>query len=208
MRQSYRNAQSAIKMQSALIDGVINQSMGNHEKSKLALETAMALYHEDPGSLNTKQAMQLANACFKAGDKESGSELLKHVVRNNHENESVLAEAKSVFAQFDMRQEGESLVNQTAKEVVDVNNNGVELVKQGKYEESTLLFQRAAKAMPENIVINLNAAQSLIMTMQSQGSNQLQLNEAWDYLSRVAKIDAANDRYRKLLDRYQSLPRK
>jgi hypothetical protein len=43
------------------------------------------------------------------------------------------------------------------------------------------------------------------MTMQSEGSNHEQLQQAWDYLSRVAKVDAANDRYRKLLDRYQSL---
>jgi len=205
MRQSYRHADSSIRLQSALVDGVINQSLGNEARSKAALTAAMQLYHENPAVLNTKQAMQMANACFQVGDKDSGAELMKHVVRNNHENEAILDEAKQLFARFDMQQEGESLVNETAKEVIDVNNSGVELVKQGKLEESTLLFQRAAKAMPENIVINLNAAQSLIMTMQSQGNNQTQMKEAWDYLNRVAKLDAANDRYKKLLDRYQSL---
>ena len=205
MRHSYRGADASLKLQTALVDGLINQRMGNEAQSKQAMEAAMELYRANPGGLGSKHAMQMAAVCFELGDKDSGTELLKHVVRNNHENEQVLSEAKQLFTQFDMHQEGESLVNDTAREVVDVNNSGVELVKQGKLEESTLLFQQAAQAMPENIVINLNAAQSLIMTMQANGSNQSQLREAWDYLSRVAKLDAANDRYRKLLDRYQGL---
>jgi hypothetical protein len=187
------------------VDGLVNHSLGNEEKSRNSIEKAMQLYRDNPEGLNCSQAMQMANVCFELGDTESGAELMKHVVRNNHEDQDMLNEIKQMFTHHDMQQQGEDLVTNTAKEVVDVNNSGVELVKQGRLQESTLLFQRAAKAMPENIVINLNAAHSLIMTMQSEGSNHEQLQQAWDYLSRVAKVDAANDRYRKLLDRYQSL---
>ena len=104
-----------------------------------------------------------------------------------------------------MENEGDSLIETTTQEVVNVNNDGVELVKQGKLAESIRLFQRAARAMPENIVINLNAAQSLIMAMQSEGVDQQHMDDARIYLGRVAAVDAENDRYRKLMDRFQGL---
>jgi hypothetical protein len=54
----------------------------------------------------------------------------------------------------------------TKKEVVNINNDGARLLKEGKLEESIELFMKAARAMPGNIIVNINAAYSIMMQMQ------------------------------------------
>ena len=151
--------------------------------------------------------MELAEACFALDKKDQGSELMKHVVRNNHEDETILARAQQVFADLGLAAEGDALISGTRQEVVEVNNNGVDLAKQGKLKESITLFAKAARAMPENLVINLNAAQSLIMFMQNQGANNQHMDEAHSYLERVKHINSSNERYRNLLSRFNELAR-
>lgn len=205
MRQTFRGASDLVRLKSAVVDSVVNKALGHTEKSKAAIQTAMQLYQENPGNLTTEQALVMADTCFRLGEKDSGAELMKHVVRNNHEDAAILAKAKQVFDDNGLAGEGDSLIAATTREVIDVNNEGVELVKQGKLAESIRLFQRAARAMPENTVINLNVAQSMIMAMQANGVNQQQLDEVRGFLNRVAAVDVGNERYRKLLDRFQGL---
>jgi CheY-like chemotaxis protein len=207
MKQEFRRGDADAQLLTAVVESVVYKDMGRNDDSSQALDKAMALFEENPGSLTSKAAMELAEACYSLEKKEQGSELMKHVVRNHHEDEAVLAKAQKMFDDLGMAAEGDQLINGTRKEVVDVNNNGVDLAKQGKLKESINLFAKAARAMPENLVINLNAAQSLIMLMQDQGANSLHMDEAHGYLERVKHINAGNERYKNLLLRFNELAR-
>ncbi|WP_455205108.1 tetratricopeptide repeat protein, partial [Kaarinaea lacus] len=171
------------------------------------LDQAMELFAAEPGNLSSDAAMQLAQACFAAGKKDQGSELIKHVVRNNHEDEAVLSEARQMFDDLGMADEGNAIISGTCQEVIALNNDGVDLAKQGKLQESIKLFVKAARAMPENLIINLNTAQSIIMLMQSQGANDRNLDQAKTYLDRVRTVNSANERLTKLMARYNDLAR-
>jgi hypothetical protein len=151
--------------------------------------------------------MQLAEACFATGKKEHATELMKHVVRNNHEDKTVLEQAQKLFSDLGMEEEGNALINGTCQEVIELNNDGVDLAKQGKLKESIRLFIKAARAMPENLIINLNTAQSMIMFMQNQGANEQQIGQAKLYLDRVRDADSSNERYQKLVARFNEITR-
>lgn len=207
MKQEFKHADADAQLLTAVVESVVYKDMGRNDDSCQALDKAMALFQDNPGGLSSKSAMELAEACFTLGKKEQGSELMRHVVRNHHEDDAVLAQAQKVFADLGMAAEGGELINGTRKEVVDVNNNGVDLAKQGKLKESISLFAKAARAMPENLVINLNAAQSLIMLMQNQGANSRHMDEAHAYLERVKLINATNERYQNLMLRFHELAR-
>lgn len=205
MKQNFRNADPEAMLQSAVVESVVYKDLGKNDASSMALDRAMELFGENPGSLSTNAAMELADACFALGRKDQGSELIKHVVRNHHEDAAIIEKAKQIFTDQGMGDEGAAIINGTCQEVIDVNNNGVDLAKQGKLKESIKLFAKAARAMPENLVINLNAAQSLIMLMQSDGTSSQYMTQAQSYLDRVKQINANNDRYKNLLSRYHDL---
>ena len=205
MKDEFKNSESDVMLQSAVIESVVYKDLGQEDASSQALEKAMELFGENPGSLSSSAAMELADACFALGKKDQGSELIKHVVRNNHEDKEVLARAKQVFSDQGMADEGDEIIAGTCKEVIDINNNGVSLAKDGKLKESIKLFAKAAEAMPENVIINLNAAQSLIMLMQKEEVNSQFLSQTQAYLDRIKGENTKNDRYKTLLARFHDL---
>lgn len=72
-------------------------------------------------------------------------------------------------------------------------------------EESIDLFLQAARAMPENITINLNAALSLIALMQKSGVNNKAAQQTEGFLARVMRAAPTNERYQKVLHSYREL---
>jgi CheY-like chemotaxis protein len=205
MKQEYKNAVGKDLLAITVVEGVVQKDLGNTQESDAALEKAVALFAEEPGNLSSEAAMELAKACFDAGKKAAGSELMKHVVRNNHEDQKILDQARKLFADMGMEDEGNNIITGTQQEVIALNNNGVEMAKQGNIKDSITLFVKAARAMPENLVINLNTAQSLIMLMQKDGANERFLDQAKVYLDRVRGMDSSNERLQKLMVRFHVL---
>jgi tetratricopeptide (TPR) repeat protein len=205
MKQEYKNAAGKELLTVTLVEGVVQKDLGNSEQSAAALDKAVALFEEEPGNLSSEDAMELAKACFHAGKKDAGSELMKHVVRNNHEDPNMLEQARQLFTEMGMAEEGSDIISGTQKEVVALNNDGVDLAKQGNIKDSIKLFVKAARAMPENLIINLNTAQSIIMLMQKDGVNERYLEQAQVYLDRVRGMNSSNERFQKLIARFHDL---
>ena len=87
--------------------------------------------------------------------------------------------------------EGLALINDTKQKIIEINNNGVNLLREGKIEESIELFTRAADGMPRNPVINLNAAQSMIIQMKKSGPRLQDIQRVLQYIH-VAKEGGGN----------------
>ena len=208
MNSEYSDAEGQDKLQTSLIEGIVHKGLGNEEQSIAALDKAMNIFTEQPGMLSSDSAMELAEACFSFGKTEQGDELIKHVVRNNHEDKAVLDKAKQLYTDLGMESEGSDLIAGAQKEVVGINNEGVGLAKEGKLKESIRLLTKAARAMPESLIINLNTAQSIIMLMQSNGVSDRYLEQARRHLDRARLADPGSERFKQLLDHYHQLSRK
>lgn len=204
VRGEFDNAPEAA-LQAAVMEGQIYTDLGQKDLAEKAITEASHLYTTIAGNVSTDVAMDLAKTCFAMGKKEQGEELVKYVVRNHHEDEAVLRQAQNLFTSLGLENEGQALINSTRQEVVDVNNKGVQLAKEGKLEESIEFFTKAVAGMPDNLTINLNAAQSLIMQMQKAGKNDRHLYQARQYLDRARHLDPTNEKYQKLLGHYKKL---
>ena len=62
--------------------------------------------------------------------------------------------------------------------------------------------------MPENSIINLNAAYSMIMQMQKTGMVSKYSRRATKYLDKVHELDPGNKKYYQLMDMIQELSSK
>lgn len=204
VREEFGNAPEA-NLHAAVMEGQIYKDLGQTENAEKAVAEASHIVSNMAGSVPTGVAMDLAKTCFALGKKDQGEELVKYVVRNHHEDEAVLKQAQELFTEIGMGDEGQALIASTRQEVIDVNNKGVQLAKEGKLEESIEFFAKAASGMPDNQTINLNAAQSLIMFMQKGGKNDKHLYQARQYLDRARQIDASNEKYQKLLTFYKKV---
>ena len=86
-----------------------------------------------------------------------------------------------------------------------LNNEGVGLARRGKLVEAIEYFSKAAARLPENKIINANAAQVLMLYMKEHGPDEDRLAKAASYLERVRRIDSAYADIPMLLSMYREL---
>jgi tetratricopeptide (TPR) repeat protein len=117
----------------------------------------------------------------------------------------MLENVRVAFKESGMEERGQEIVKEAREEIIDVNNEGVKLAQEGKLAEAIAYFEKAADKLPENKIINANAAQVLMLYMKENGSNEKQMREAKTYLDRVGKIDDSYIDLPMLLDMYREL---
>ncbi len=205
MKQEFRASQPSDRMLSGVSEVFLYDEMGRVDETRAAITNVLAQFEADPSTLSSEDAMALARICYQLGMHSEGDTFIQHVVRNNHDDKSLLAEVRELLTECGVSQETLAMINQTRDEVIAINNQGVKLATNGKLEESISLFNKAASAMPENNVINLNAAQSLIMFLNKTKPREDLLDAAQKFLARVNFDGAPSAKYLKLLSAYRRL---
>ncbi len=183
MRTEFRGEAPAL-LQAVLAEGRAYTSVGRDADAKKAFSDAIAL-HTKGVHIDDDTSVELAKAYIQVGETDKGLTLLRDAVRNNHEDAGFIAKAKASFMESGLHQEALEVITSTQEVVTRLNNTGVELVKQGRLEEANRLFEQAAREMPDNRTIALNAAQALLMLMEKSTTTPQGLATVRDRLTRV-----------------------
>jgi predicted O-linked N-acetylglucosamine transferase (SPINDLY family) len=94
-----------------------------------------------------------------------------------------------------MAEEGAALVRESQQEIISINNQGVLLAKDGKFEEGAKLLHQALETLPNNEVIILNLCSLLLGQMRKDGKSALKVAEVKNLLERVHDLNPANKKY-------------
>jgi len=187
------------ELEAAAVGSQVYSALGNDKASATVLETAIGLASKHPELVSADAGMDLVQACLNHERKTEANEYARNVVRNNHDNAEVLEKITRMYGDIGELQEINELIDTTQAEIVRINNEGVELLKGGKIAESIELFSRAAKGMPRNPIINLNAAQSLITMMKASQPTKSALEETLSYIRAAGANEAHAERQTRLL---------
>ncbi len=204
MAKDFKNDSNA-EMVAAITKGMVHTSKGDKEAAEQCLEGAMELFNQNPQGLSTDIALELTDLCLSAGKEEDANEITKNLVRNHHDDKKLIDRTKKIYADAGKSDAGAALIDKTTTEIVDINNKGAHLLKEGKLEESIELFMKAARGMPDNTVVNLNAAYSIMMQMKKTGKIKKYSSRVESYLERVHNIDPANKKYHEMMEMLQHL---
>jgi tetratricopeptide (TPR) repeat protein len=204
MGKDFKNDSNA-EMVAAITKGMVHTSKGDKEAAEQCLQGAMELFNQNPQGLSTDIALELTDLCLSAGKEEDANEITKNLVRNHHDDKKLIERTKKIYAEAGKSDAGDALIDKTTTEIVDINNKGAHLLKEGKLEESIELFMKAARGMPDNTVVNLNAAYSIMMQMKKTGKIKKYSSRVESYLERVHNIDPVNKKYHELMEMLQRL---
>ncbi|MCF6283137.1 MAG: response regulator [Candidatus Polarisedimenticolaceae bacterium] len=180
------------KLIAKTVESQVHANAGETESAQKSFQEADKLYQRLHNKIDPSSTLEMAKACAAVGDKERSVEILKDAVRNNHDNKELLREVESTFHQAGIEGDVKEMIKRASEEIFQLNNNGVSLAQQGKYDQAIKLFNEAANSMPGNRVINLNAAKVLIRFMQREGKNTEHIGMARKYLDRIRKLDSGN----------------
>ncbi len=187
------------QLEAATITSNVYSAIGSEKESAESLEEALALAEQQPQLVSADIGMSLARSCLEFKRREDADRVIRQVICNHDDDETILAEISRLYNEAGSRDAIGDLIETTRKEIVTINNEGVKLLKDGEIEASIELFTRAARSMPRNPVINLNAAQSLIRRMRESGADRPTLTLALGYIQAAGASDTHRNRQNRLL---------
>lgn len=204
VKYEFQNSPEAA-LAAAVTEGFIHRESGNEAKSAECFKKALELMPRQTQPLSSELGMDLAKACIAMGKADEAAELLGALVKNNHDDEELLKQVDEVFAGAGEQGKGQEIITKAKREIVEVNNQGVKLAKEGKIDEAVELFTKALKGMPTNVVINLNAAEAMIVAMQKSGPDRRRLAAAMKCLDATRDAGKHGERWQKLMAEWRQL---
>ncbi|MBF0458939.1 MAG: response regulator [Nitrospirae bacterium] len=192
-------------LQAVVVQGLAYKEMGDENGLKKALAESSVLFDSVVSNMSPEASLDMANSLFHLGEKEKASKIMQEVVKNNHDNDKLLIKAQSVFDEAGIKDEGSRMIADTQQKMIAINNEGVQLVKDGKLLEAIEFFKKAASGAHDNKIINANAAQAILMFMQKFGTNDKLIYKVKQYLERIRRVDPTYDKYHALIDLFQKV---
>lgn len=192
-----------LAVRQAALEAQVHIKAGNTDAAKAALDKALKL--KEGGGLDPVTTLEVAQACFAAGEVDQAKAIIGEVAENHHENETVLNRAKAVFIAAGLGEEGASFVEATRKRMIKLNNDAVALARAGELDQAIAMLCEAADRLTNNAQVNINAALALLMYIQKNGTNGERVQLAHRYIEQArhanpehAKLPEVVVHYRKL----------
>jgi hypothetical protein len=95
-------------------------------------------------------------------------EIFRQVAAENHEDRNMIAKVQSIYAKAGKEEDGQALLAEVGKEIVDLNNRGVLAARNGDVEGSVKLLMEAAERVP-NLQFLVNATKAIFTLLDHQG---------------------------------------
>lgn len=190
------------KIQLALSENKIQKSRGNSDLAASALKEAAKLYNSMNNSASIDVTVKLSSALIENGDVETGTAMLQDVARDNCHDPDVIDKVQHVFDENNIGEEGRSVIASISKGIIDLNNKGVSLAKEGNLSEAKKLFKTALEEMPNNITIHLNHIQVYLMEMKKNNlstKDQMALNNS---IKLIREREPNNRSFNRLMSLY------
>lgn len=198
-KEAFQNDPEAA-LQTAVIESMAYQKLGQPEKASEALAVAEGLMRNQSHIVSIATSIDMADAFLKLGQKDKACSLLESVVKNNHDNPGVISMVEAAFEKAGMDEEGGELIRNASQEVISINNQGVILAKEGKYDEGIRLMRQVLKTLPNNDIMITNLCGMMIGLMLRDGKDDRMIFEARGLLDRVSKINPSNNKYNSYLN--------
>lgn len=181
------------------------KKMNRPEEVGRTMEKISELTAQVPGKMSSDIELDLAKSMILAGDEKEGNAIIHRLIQNNHEDEELIASIGTVFRELNIEDKGQEMIAAARDEVILINNEGVRQVKEGNLDSAIELFQKAVDRLPENKVINANAAQAFLMFMKKNGNELNLIKKTRDCLNRVKHLDPSYRNLDILLGMYKEL---
>jgi tetratricopeptide (TPR) repeat protein len=194
-----------IQLRTKITEGLVYHESGDYRRARKTGDDLDAMLKATLERPDVPACLELATLLFAVGVKEAAIDLLRYVIRNNHDNPLLLDEVQNIFDKARMADEGMAMIRASKKEAADLMNQGVLLWKTGKLGEAVAWMRDARKAVPNNQRILFNAAQIMVSCLQQQGYDAALAAEAYEILHHVDHLLPGQQRFAQLMEQLAQL---
>ncbi len=194
-----------LDLASSVMESLIHHAANETVQSELALSRALEIKAQHGLSLADSIAVDLAKVCFLNGKENEARELVKDMISNFYEDEKIQAAVRGMLDGIGRADESQMLIENSINEVIKLNNEGVMRAKNGDLAGSVDLLATAARRMPQNVQVALNAAQALIVESDRNGWNGEKMQLAGQLLANHAEVHGSLEKFQKISGLYKDV---
>ncbi|WP_349431708.1 response regulator [Methylomarinum sp. Ch1-1] len=193
MRQEYINNPEA-ELRAATLETELYQQLGDDKLSRESFAKVRTLSEELGKNMPKDLQLDLVKACFLNDDQETADHILESLIKNHIDDDQFMDDIRTMQSSVGRDNHSEILIQKTKQELIDINNQGVSLFKQGKSHEAMTLLERAAAKMPKNKTIILNMARIALHDLKTAGPSEEKILLAHSLLKRAKQVGVAHDK--------------
>ena len=190
LKEEFKHNHEAL-LNGLLIECEICAKLGLADQAAQAMDAATTVAKKATNVSNTV-AMKLIQAALAAKRDRLAEGLVTILIANNHDNAVLAQQVRELYIGVDKSDEVQALIDAAQTTTVDVLDKGAEMLKQGALEDAVAHFIQAVATAPNNLQVNIAAAQTLIKAMQKNGKTDRQLFLLLQSLEKVRQLDADN----------------
>ena len=188
------------------VEGMVYRESGDYINADKAAKEIAGMVQQEQNNLPAEVMFEAIQLLLETGNKESAENLVQIIVKNNHENERLIARVGEVYSKAGMVDEGKNIVESARQEVIEANNQGVTLAKEGKLNEAVEWLRNARNMLPNNKRILINLANVDLLSMKKSGRNENLVHEVRECVEKVTKLNPEEKWCGQMLNALEALP--
>lgn len=171
MRQEYANSPEA-ELRATTLETELYKQMGEEKLSQEAFAKAQNLSEALGKNIPKDLQLDLVKASFLNENVENADKILETLIKNHIDDDEFMDDIRKMQNSVGRADHTEELMQKAKKELIDINNEGVSLYKQGKLQEAMGLLEQAAARLPHNKTIVLNMVRIALHDLKSTPTNE------------------------------------
>ncbi|WP_410500078.1 response regulator [Chitinibacter sp. S2-10] len=196
------------KLMADVLEVDIALKMGDKAKASALLNQSLEAVKALDGPPSAVVGLALAKSCLAQNRHETAKELTRQVLKNRHDDPQLSARVSRMYKEQGREDEALQLIAATAADIVEINNEAVQLAKNGDLQAAAERFLLAIADMPSNLQVLLNATNALLAYVNQNGWHASYMLRAHDLLERVRSIDPANGKALQMAEIYRKTQRR
>jgi DNA-binding NarL/FixJ family response regulator/Tfp pilus assembly protein PilF len=196
------------ELRAALLETEVFHQLADEESSVQAYQLAQKLSLELGNKAPTDLRLEMIKTSYLKGDDKAANKQLEQLIKNHADDDHFMGDVRKVLNETGNAQQGEKLIARIKKELVDINNKGVDLFKQGNITEATQVFQRAATTMPENKTIMINMVKILLHDLKTNEVKKEKIQRIQTFIDKASQFGVKKEKIEHLQAQLNNLSHK
>jgi tetratricopeptide (TPR) repeat protein len=165
------------KLVVAVVQAQVHARNAQHKEARAGMLEAMQLKKRG-ARCEPELAMDMVEACVKAGMDEEAAELLAEVARNAHDSTVLLDKAKRIYQEAGKAEQVADILQKSTARVAQLSKEGALLLQKGDLRNGVQKLLQASKEAPHNPRVLMNTAWAILRLVEQEGGSGDMLGNA------------------------------
>ncbi|MEQ1620336.1 MAG: response regulator [Methylococcales bacterium] len=182
------------RLRAAALETEIYRTLGKNELAQKSYEKTVKLNKQFGSEASRELRLEIAQTCFQRGNTEIFDQIMQELIKTNIDDKKFLESITRICTEMMNENYAESLIHRVKQELVDINNRGVSLFKEGKIKEALAVFEQAISNLPNNQTIVLNISKIMVHDLKTSGGDSEKIQKAQAYINKAIQLGIPHDK--------------